>query len=112
MTKEQLQVSVRALADVLRAGVVRTWRTSTAMLADPLEAQLARITAPTLLLRGAEDSIAPESWIQTAARCLATGRWQSLPAGAHCIHLSAPTQTASAILAWTNGVAGATDDFN
>ncbi len=100
LTKERLQVSVRALLDVLRAGVVRTWRTGTAMLADPLEAQLARITAPTLLLRGAQDSISPESWLQTAAKYLQNGRWQSMPTGAHCVHFSAPEQTAFTILDW------------
>ncbi len=99
-TEESLPILFRALADVLRAGVARTWRTSTEMLADPLEAQLARITAPTLLLRGANDPIAPESWLQTAASSLTAGHCLTLPVGAHCVQFSASEQTAAAILAW------------
>ncbi len=101
-SKESLPTVFRALVDVLRAGVVRTWRTSTEMLADPLEAQLARITAPTLLLRGANDSIAPERWLQTAASFLAAGHSMTLPVGAHCVQFSAAAQTAAAILTWTS----------
>ncbi len=99
-TEESFPIVFRALADVLRAGVARTWRTSTEMLADPLEAQLARITAPTLLLRGANDWIASERWLQTAAKFLSAGRCMTLPVGAHCVQFSAAEQTAAAILAW------------
>jgi len=100
LTKERPTVLLRALADVLRAGVARTWRTSTEMLADRLEVQLARTTAPTLLLRGARDSIAPESWLQTAAEFLVAGHWQTLPAGAHCVQYSDPGHTAAVITAF------------
>ncbi len=104
LRKERLPVLWRALADGLRAGVIRTWQTSSAMLADPLEAQLARVTARTLLLRGAHDSIAPERWLKTAAQYVSTGQWQTLPLGAHCVQYSAPELTASAILAWTDQI--------
>ena len=97
LIKERPPVLFRALSDVLRAGIVRTWRTSTEMLADRLEVQLARITAPTLLLRGARDSIAPESWLQAAAEVLVAGRWQTIPGGAHCVQFSDPGHTAAAI---------------
>lgn len=96
-----------AVVDVLRAGLVRTWRTSTAMLADPVEEQFARITAPTLLLRGQNDALAPERWLETAARSLPTSRWQTIPAGAHCVQFSEPTRTASLVLAWINEWANA-----
>lgn len=100
LAQERFEVLRWALVDVLRAGLVHTWRTSTEMLSDPIEAQLAQVTAPTLLLRGKNDSIAPENWLRTAAESLPMGRWQTLPASGHCVQFSEPAQTASAILAW------------
>lgn len=99
LTTERLPVFFHALVDVLRAGIARTWRTSTEMFADPLEAQLARVTAPTLLLRGAYDPIAPEAWLRTAAEFLVAGHWQTLPVGAHRVQFSDPIMTAAAITA-------------
>lgn len=102
LTKEKPLIAFWAVVDVLRAGIVRTWRTSTAMLADPVEDQFARIPAPTLLLRGKKDSLAPERWLETAARSLPTSRWLTIPAGAHCVQFAEPARTASSILAWIN----------
>lgn len=102
LTKEKLPIIFWAVADVLRAGLLRTWRTSTEMLADPVEDQFARITAPTLLLRGQNDSLAPETWLETAARSLPSSRWLTIPAAAHCVQFSEPEKTGSAILSWIN----------
>lgn len=107
LTKERPAISFWAVVDVLRAGVVRTWRTSTEMLTDPVENQFARITAPTLLLRGRNDSLAPETWLETAARSLPTSQWLTIPAGAHCVQFSEPSRTAAAIHSWIIEWAGA-----
>ena len=101
LTREKSAIIFWAAVDVLRAGIVRTWRTSTEMLADPVEDQFARITAPTLLLRGQKDSLSPETWLETAARSLpTTSRWQTVPAAAHCVQFSQPAKTGSTILSW------------
>lgn len=102
LTRERPAIVFWAAVDVLRAGIVRTWRTSTEMLTDPIEEQFARITAPTLLLRGQNDSLSPEAWLETAARSFPTSRWLTIPAGAHCVQFSEPARTASTILAWIN----------
>lgn len=99
-TKESFTILFWALLDVLRAGILRTWRTSTEMMGDRIEAQLTQITAPTHLLRGKNDPIAPESWLQTAANFLSTGRSQTLPVGAHCVQFSDPERTAAVIIGW------------
>ncbi len=101
LLKEKSPVIFWAAVDVLRAGIARTWRTSTEMLADPVEEQFARITAPTLLLHGQNDPLAPEAWLETAARSLPTSRWLTIPAAAHCVQFSEPRETGSAILSWT-----------
>ncbi len=100
LTKERPAILFWAVVDVLRAGILRTWRTSTEMLADPVEDQFPLITAPTLLLRGQNDSIVPETWLATAASSLSVSRWQTVPGGAHCLQFSQPTQTASSIRSW------------
>ncbi len=107
LTKEKPAIIFWAMADVLRAGIVRTWRTSTEMLADPVEDQFARITAPTLLIRGQNDSLAPETWLETAARALPTSRRLTIPAAAHCVQFSEPAKTGSAILSWIDEWANA-----
>ncbi len=100
LLKEKPPIVFWAALDALRAGIIRTWRTSTEMLADPVEEQLARITAPTLLLRGQNDPLAPEAWLETAARSLPPSRWLTIPAAAHCVQFSEPRKTGSAILSW------------
>lgn len=59
---------------------------------------LAAVTAPTLVLQCSQDAIAPESVGRYVATQLPHSTFQQLDAIGHCPHVSAPEETASAIL--------------
>lgn len=59
---------------------------------------LSAVTAPTLVLQCSDDVIAPESVGRYVAAQLPHSTYQQLNAIGHCPHVSAPDETASAIL--------------
>jgi pimeloyl-ACP methyl ester carboxylesterase len=69
-----------------------------------LEKRLPLITAPTLLLWGAEDRIMPRSYADRFSRGIA-GRSEIriIPGAGHLAELDKPDEVAAAILAWTAG---------
>lgn len=87
------------LADYLKFGFVRAWRTLRAALADPLERKLPRVQAPTLVIRG-HDPIAPLRWVRWLTRRLPSARMRLLPHATHAAHYSAPGDVAQAIEAF------------
>ena len=67
-----------------------------------LEKRLPLITAPTLLLWGAEDRIMPRGYAERFARGIA-GKTEVriIPGAGHLAELDKPDEVAAAILAWT-----------
>lgn len=59
---------------------------------------LPAVTAPTLVLQCTDDAIAPEGVGRYVAASLPRGTFQQLAAVGHCPHVSAPAETAMAIL--------------
>lgn len=82
-------------------GIRSAFRTLRNLLLDRIETKLPLIKAPSLILRGMSDPIAPESWIEHAASLLADARAHSLSSGAHCVHFSHPGLVASAVRQFT-----------
>ena len=86
--------------DALRAGPARVWATFEDALRDPLDGELARVAAPTLVLRGEHDPIAPQEACERMAAALPNGRLAVVPGAGHALNWSRPRDAARAIRAW------------
>jgi len=86
--------------DALRAGPVRAWRTFEDALRDPIDRELGRIAATTLVLRGEHDPIAPQEACERMAAALPDGRLAVVPGAGHALNWSRPRDTARAIRAF------------
>lgn len=67
-----------------------------------LEKRLPLVTAPTLLLRGAEDRVMPQAAIERFAGAIGgPSEVRTIPGAGHLAELDAPEEVADAVLAWT-----------
>lgn len=67
------------------------------MLAYPIEAKLPEIALPVLLIRGEHDAIAPQAWIDEAARLLGAPPAVVIGYWGHAAHYSGAAQVAQAM---------------
>lgn len=88
------------LQDYLAAGIRRGWRTFRYALEDRIEANLPRLRAPALVVRGSRDPICPQRWAEQAAQLLPEGRLVILPGAAHTANFDAPTKLSDIIRAF------------
>ncbi|XTZ16489.1 alpha/beta fold hydrolase [Micromonospora echinospora] len=88
------------LRDVRDAGPHRVYATLTHSVRNPVETDLARITAPTLVLTGARDPIVPPAWRETVARLVPTAEPVTVPGAAHNVATTAPVRVADAVRAF------------
>jgi pimeloyl-ACP methyl ester carboxylesterase len=86
------------LVDYRKAGLRRAWATIKMALADPIEAKLPAIQAPTLVVRGEKDPVVPQGWAEKAARLLPRGELRVVADAAHTLNYSAPEKFVAAIL--------------
>ncbi|HEV2727459.1 MAG TPA: alpha/beta hydrolase [Solirubrobacterales bacterium] len=89
-----LPVMARDLYDIGPRQAVHVLRV---MMRDRPERKLARVRQPTLVVRGAYDRIAPETWSREAVDLLPDGRFAAIPDCAHMPNWSAP-QSLAAVL--------------
>ncbi|MFC4021965.1 alpha/beta fold hydrolase [Micromonospora sp. GCM10011542] len=78
----------------------RPWRvlaTLSHSVRNAIEADLVRIGAPTLVLAGARDPVAPADWRDEVARLVPDARPVVVPGAAHNVATTAPTAVADAI---------------
>lgn len=78
------------LIDGWRAGIGRTWQTFQYALADYSEEKLSAILAPTLVVRGDRDLVAPQRWVEEITQRLPDGRLAVIDQGPHCVNYSTP----------------------
>lgn len=78
------------LRDYLIAGTRRGWRTLRYALEDRIEANLPRLRAPALVVRGSRDPICPQRWAEQVAQLLPEGRLVVLSGAAHAANFGAP----------------------
>ncbi|MCE7981127.1 MAG: alpha/beta hydrolase [Caldilinea sp. CFX5] len=76
--------------DFWRAGIWRTWQTFQYALWDYTEEKLAAIQAPTLVVRGDRDWVAPQAWVEAITTQLAKGQLYVIPKGPHCVNYTTP----------------------
>jgi pimeloyl-ACP methyl ester carboxylesterase len=87
------------LIDFFRAGVRRTWQTFQYALREQRTQpqKLQSISAPTLVVRGAFDAVAPQRWVEEAARLLPNGHLHVIPRGPHCVNYTTPDALIEAV---------------
>lgn len=84
--------------DWRQIGLRRMVREARHAMRDPIEDKLPRIQAPTLVVRGSRDPIAPQRWAEEAAGLIPDGRLVVLEEAVHTITYSHPHQLVEAIL--------------
>jgi pimeloyl-ACP methyl ester carboxylesterase len=89
--------------DLIRAGVVRSWKTFRYALDDPIEERLPKVRVPALIVHGSRDRISPRHWAEEVARLLPDGRLVFLPGTPHAANYSAPAEFARAIRTFLAG---------
>jgi pimeloyl-ACP methyl ester carboxylesterase len=98
--REPLSYWPLLVRDYLVAGPLRTLQTLRYALADPVVEKLPKVAAPTLVVRGSRDPIAPPPWVEEMVRLLPRGRLVVIPGAAHVANYTAPEQLAAAVRAF------------
>lgn len=80
--------------DYVVFGPRRLLATARYALADPVEAKLPEVRAPTLVVRGARDQIVSRRWAEEVAAGLPRGRLAVVPGKAHAVNYNAPAELA------------------
>ncbi|MBX5490200.1 MAG: alpha/beta hydrolase [Chloroflexi bacterium] len=78
--------------DLVDMGVRRALCTLRFMLEDRIEAKLPHVRVPTLVVRGARDTVVPQRWAEEATRLLPAGRLAVIPGAAHTVNYNAPLE--------------------
>ncbi|KOG69241.1 MULTISPECIES: alpha/beta fold hydrolase [Streptomyces] len=107
--KELLGLLGLAAFDYLVTGPLRcaaSFRHALRDAAGSFEGNLTRVRAPTLVVRGAGDTIASGTWTRRVAGLVADGRATDLPGTAHAAHYGAPDAMAALIEKFTVGGVG------
>ncbi|MDQ6860330.1 MAG: alpha/beta hydrolase [Verrucomicrobiota bacterium] len=87
---EPFSLWLKWLFDFFRAGPRRAFGTTREMFRDPIENQLPRVTAPTLVMRGGIDPTVPQSAAVAVARLLPNSELLVIEGEPHCAHYTAP----------------------
>ncbi|MEU5582625.1 alpha/beta hydrolase [Streptomyces huasconensis] len=104
--REPLSLIPLAATDYLLTGLLRcaaSFRTALRDAAESFEGNLTQVQVPTLVVRGAGDTIASAAWVRRVARTVQDGRTAEIPGAAHAAHYSAPDAMAALIEKFTLG---------
>ncbi|MDB4874909.1 MAG: alpha/beta hydrolase [Gemmatimonadetes bacterium] len=98
---ERLALVPVVVGDYLRAGPRTILSTLRDAIADRIEDKLPRIAQPTLLVRGARDTIVSQEWIAYLAGMMPRAAIATLEGAAHAVNFSASEAFVAAILHFT-----------
>jgi pimeloyl-ACP methyl ester carboxylesterase len=87
------------IGDYLRCGIRWYLKVLPSMLAYRTEDDLPEIAVPTLVARGENDPIAPESWTRSLAAAGPLSRAETIAGGRHLVMHARPRETAAALSA-------------
>jgi pimeloyl-ACP methyl ester carboxylesterase len=87
---ERLSLLPILVGDYFSAGPLRCVRTLQNVRTDPLLSKLPAVQAPTLVVRGGLDPIAPRRWVERLTALLPRGRLAVLPHAPHAANYSTP----------------------
>ncbi|MFI6104886.1 alpha/beta fold hydrolase [Streptomyces sp. NPDC051310] len=107
--REPLSLLAVATTDYLLTGPLRfaaSFRHALRDAAGSFEGNLARVQAPTLVVRGEGDTIASDRWVRRVARTVVDGHVAEVRSAAHAAHYSAPDAVAALIGAFAAGRRG------
>ena len=96
--REQHSMGRIMLEDYRAAGLRRICGTIKRALEDRIEDKLPLIRAPTLVVRGEKDPVAPQSWAEKVIVLLPHGKLQIIANAGHTINYSMPEEFAAVIL--------------
>lgn len=88
------------LTDYLRSGIRWYLTELPAMLGYRIEQSLPLLDIPVLVIRGAQDPVAPEGWARSLARRSPGARVVSVPGSGHVVQHTAPETVAAEITAF------------
>ena len=94
---EPIRLWIDDLSGAVRCGLRLLTGNIRMLLGDRIETKLPRVKAPALIIRGAQDPIAPESWTRLAVKLLPNARHLTIPDAAHYVHFSHPAQVSAAV---------------
>lgn len=97
MLREPLSYWPLLVNDYLTAGTLRTVKTLQYGVADPLMEKLPLVRVPTLVVRGQRDPIAPQRWVEEAARMIPHSRVTTIAGAAHIPNYTTPEPMAAVI---------------
>jgi 2-hydroxy-6-oxonona-2,4-dienedioate hydrolase len=83
--------------DYAKAGFRVARETIAHSLSHPIEERLPDVQAPTLVLRGSRDTIAPQEWAERVTALLPHGDLRVIPGAAHTINYAAPLEFARVV---------------
>ncbi|HYP50842.1 MAG TPA: alpha/beta hydrolase [Pyrinomonadaceae bacterium] len=95
--REPFSLVYIALRDYFKFGIRREIYTLKYSLNDKIEEKLPQIAAPTLVLSGEFDTVAPQNWIETMAELLPNGKAVIIPAGTHGVIYQSHEKFAAAV---------------
>jgi pimeloyl-ACP methyl ester carboxylesterase len=90
------------LTDYARAGLRWYLTELPVMMTYDLQARLALVSQPVLVVRGSRDPVAPRLWCEKLAATAPDGRFLEIPGKPHMVQHGAAARTATGILALTN----------
>jgi 2-hydroxy-6-oxonona-2,4-dienedioate hydrolase len=88
--------------DCRDVGIRRTIEMFQHMRRHDMASLLPSVTAPTLVVRGGNDPIAPQRWAETVAGRLPSGRLAVIHGAAHAVNFNSPRQLAQVVQAFLN----------
>jgi 2-hydroxy-6-oxonona-2,4-dienedioate hydrolase len=95
--REPFRLRMNWMFDFCRAGLRRAIGTTREMFRNYIEQQLPRIAAPTLVLRGENDSTVPQSAALAMTQLLRCGHLVVIAEAPHCVHYTNPSEVWEAI---------------
>ncbi|WP_433348708.1 alpha/beta fold hydrolase [Micromonospora sp. CA-111912] len=87
------------LRDVWDARPPRVYATLSHSVRNAIEADAARVAAPTLVIAGSRDPVAPAAWRDQLTRLVPNARTAVVPGAAHNVATTAPAEVAAAVRA-------------
>lgn len=98
LPREPAAVTLLQTREYARCGLAWYLETLPHMLEYPMEDRVAQIAAPLLLVRGANDPVAPEAYVRDLGRLAGDARLLTVPAAGHVAWWRRPWQLADTLL--------------
>jgi 2-hydroxy-6-oxonona-2,4-dienedioate hydrolase len=94
---EEFSIIPRVLLDYTLAGIRRSFTALNHVLTHSIEDLLPLMEMPTLVIRGENDPLSPQDWVEEVVRLLPDGRLAVLPVYGHGVHYSLSRETAQLV---------------